>query len=421
MELSLFGQKFTSKSGILQLMDDLGKPLSPDVPAYRLGGGNPARIPEIEKIFRREMYRILEDGDNFERTIGCYDSPQGRESFLTAMARLLSLKFGWKIGPENIAVTNGSQSGFFYLFNMFSGNTGKGKKNKILFPLVPEYVGYADQGIEPDTFVTLPAKAEYYENNTFKYFIDFQLLEDYLSKHPEISALCVSRPTNPTGNVLTNEEIVRLANTAEKFGIHLMVDNAYGTPFPNIIFNESQPYWDPSVILSMSLSKIGLPTTRTGIIIAEEKIIKLLSAVNSIIALASTSIGQAIAENLVLSGEILKISKEIVQPFYQNRAIQTEKWIREIFKDRNWMLHKSEGAIFQWLRLCDMPFTSLELYKELKNHGVIVVPGEYFFFGEGGINHEHLHQCIRINYSGPQDEVYQGLKIIEEVSRAGNS
>ena len=160
MELSLFGQKFTSKSGILQLMDDLGKPLPPDVPAYRLGGGNPARIPEIEKIFRREMYRILEDGDNFERTIGCYDSPQGRESFLTAMARLLSLKFGWKIGPENIAVTNGSQSGFFYLFNMFSGSTGKGKKNKILFPLVPEYVGYADQGIEPDTFVTLPAKAE---------------------------------------------------------------------------------------------------------------------------------------------------------------------------------------------------------------------------------------------------------------------
>ena len=374
MELSLFGQKFTSKSGILQLMDDLGKPLPPDVPAYRLGGGNPARIPEIEKIFRREMYRILEDGDNFERTIGCYDSPQGRESFLTAMARLLSLKFGWKIGPENIAVTNGSQSGFFYLFN-------------IQLPL-----------------------SQY-----------FQLLEDYLSKHPEISALCVSRPTNPTGNVLTNEEIVRLANTAEKFGIYLMVDNAYGTPFPNIIFNESQPYWDPSVILSMSLSKIGLPTTRTGIIIAEEKIIKLLSAVNSIIALASTSIGQAIAENLVLSGEILKISKEIVQPFYQNRAIQTEKWIREIFKDRNWMLHKSEGAIFQWLRLCDMPFTSLELYKELKKHGVIVVPGEYFFFGEGGINHEHLHQCIRINYSGPQDEVYQGLKIIEEVSRAGNS
>ena len=55
MELSLFGQKFTSKSGILQLMDDLGKPLPPDVPAYRLGGGNPARIPEIEKIFRREV------------------------------------------------------------------------------------------------------------------------------------------------------------------------------------------------------------------------------------------------------------------------------------------------------------------------------------------------------------------------------
>ena len=45
------------------------------------------------------------------------------------------------------------------------------------------------------------------------------------------------------------------------YDIPLFIDNAYGLPWPNIIFTEeATPYWDSNVILSMSLSKIGLPT-----------------------------------------------------------------------------------------------------------------------------------------------------------------
>ena len=44
MDFSDFGKKLTSRSGILLLMDDLGKPLPPGVKPYPLGGGNPARI-----------------------------------------------------------------------------------------------------------------------------------------------------------------------------------------------------------------------------------------------------------------------------------------------------------------------------------------------------------------------------------------
>lgn len=420
MLLSDFGTKLTSRSGILQLMDDLGKPLPSNLPSYKLGGGNPARIHDVELVYRREMEKLLKNGDSFENAIACYDAPQGRQSFIVALAKMLSVKYGWKIGPENIAISNGSQSAFFYLFNMFSGTITDSEKNKtkktILFPLVPEYVGYADQGIEADTFVTLPARVEYYDDNTFKYFIDFPLLEDYLKKHDEVGALCVSRPTNPTGNVLTDDEIKRLAALATQYGIYLMVDNAYGTPFPRIIFTEAEPYWDPSVVLSMSLSKIGLPSLRTGIIVAKEEVIKAISAVNSIVALASGSLGQVIAENLISSGEILDMAVQFVQPFYQEKAKQSEQWIREFFAGRQWMMHKSEGAIFQWLRIMDMKCSSMELYAKLKKRGVIVVPGEYFFFGSGGEGHEHRHQCLRINYSRPAEEVKEGLKIIAEES-----
>ena len=115
-----FGEKLASYSGILQLMDDLGRPLPEGVTPYRLGGGNPARVPEAEKMYRREMERIMADGDSFERLISKYDAPQGRMHFIESVAEFLSKKYGWKITPENIAITNGSQSAFFYLFNIMA-------------------------------------------------------------------------------------------------------------------------------------------------------------------------------------------------------------------------------------------------------------------------------------------------------------
>lgn len=418
-----FGRKLTGHSGILQLMDDLGRPLPEGVTPYRLGGGNPARVPEAEAMFRREMERIMAEEDGFEKLISLYDPPQGRIGFIDAMASFLSTTYGWKVGPENIAITNGSQSAFFYLFNLFSGtftaSDGSVRRKKILFPLVPEYVGYADQGLEPDTMVSIPARCQYYDDRSFKYFIDFELLESHLASHDDVGVMCVSRPTNPTGNVLTDSEIHRLAALASQYGIPLFVDNAYGLPFPDIVFiDDAAPYWDESVVLSMSLSKIGLPSFRTGIIVATPEIAAALSNVNAIAALASGSGGQEIARNCIATGEIVQVAKNYVQPFYQKKSQQAVAWIHEFFAGGDFWVHRSEGAIFLWLYLRDLKITTLELYKKLKERGVVTVPGEYFFFGvEDPVAqcHGHYDKCLRLNYSGPEEEVREGLRLLAEI------
>ena len=127
----------------------------------------------------------------------------------------------------------------FILSGTFSSSNGK-KTKKIIFPLAPEYIGYADQGIERETFVAIPADFEEYDNHTFKYHVNFLLLEDYLEKNQNAGCLCVTRPTNPTGNVLTDSEIKKLSSLAKKYGIPLIIDNAYGLPWPNIIFTDDE-------------------------------------------------------------------------------------------------------------------------------------------------------------------------------------
>ncbi len=413
MKLSQFGKRFTAKTGIMELMEDLGRAMNGSGDICMLGGGNPAHIPEMNAIWRKRMEEILSKETEFEKMVANYDTPQGKWSFLEALASLLNREFGWRVGPENIAITNSSQSAFFYLFNLFSGETADAEKSRILFPQSPEYIGYADQAIDPEAFVSCRSSIEMIDRHTFKYHVDFENLRI----EPDTAAMCVSRPTNPTGNVLTDKEITGLSDLATKHDIPLLIDNAYGTPFPEIIFREVTPIWNENIIMGMSLSKLGLPSVRTGIIVAKKEVINALAAINAIVSLASGSIGQVITQPLIQNGEILRISRDIIKPFYRKKSQQAVAWIHEAFDD-DWpyAVHRSEGALFLWIMMKDLPVTARELYENLKKKNVLVIPGNFFFFGLD--NHErHQDECIRLTYSQASEDVKKGIGIVAETLR----
>ena len=233
------------------------------------------------------MEAILAQPGEFERVIGNYDTPQGAKLFIESLVELFRAEFGWKVGPENFALTNGSQNSFFYLFNLFAGRFGETRRKQILLPLAPEYIGYSEVGLEKDFFQANRPEITRLENNLFKYQVDF----DSLKLNEQTGAVCFSRPTNPTGNVVTDQEVDRLRELAKRQGVPLIIDNAYGTPFPNIIYEDVQPVWDEDVIVCMSLSKLGLPGWRTGIVIAREETIRIVSKMTSVFSLAPGGMG----------------------------------------------------------------------------------------------------------------------------------
>ncbi|MHC4708161.1 MAG: aminotransferase class I/II-fold pyridoxal phosphate-dependent enzyme, partial [Planctomycetota bacterium] len=250
------------------------------------------------------------------------------------------------------------------------------------------------------------------DEHIFKYHVDF----DRINITDEIGAICVSRPTNPTGNVLTDGEIEKLSQLAGANDVPLIIDNAYGTPFPNIIFTEAKPLWNENTIVCMSLSKLGLPATRTGIVIANEEVISMVSEMNAVINLAPGSIGAAIAAELVQSGQIIRLSREVIRPFYERKAKEAVEQLCEGLDGVDFHIHKPEGAIFLWLWLRGLPITDGELYERLKKRGVVVVPGHYFF---PGLKEQwrHKSECIRVNYSRDRETVRAGLEIIVEEVR----
>ncbi|MGY6395694.1 valine--pyruvate transaminase [Vibrio parahaemolyticus] len=412
MQFSKFGEKFNQYSGITQLMDDLNDGLRTPG-AIMLGGGNPAAIPAMLDYFHQASEEMLASGE-LVAALTNYDGPQGKDVFVKALAQLFRETYGWDISEKNISLTNGSQSGFFYLFNLFAGQQPDDSHKKVLLPIAPEYIGYGDAGIDEDIFVSYHPEIELLDNGLFKYHVDFEKL----TVDDSVAAICASRPTNPTGNVLTDEEVRKLDKLARENNIPLIIDNAYGLPFPNIIFEDVEPFWNENTILCMSLSKLGLPGVRCGIVIASEEITQALTNMNGIISLAPGSVGPALANHIIAKGDLLKLSSEVIKPFYKQKSQRAVELLQQAITDERFRIHKPEGAIFLWLWFDELPITTMELYQHLKARGVLIVPGEYFFIGQKD-EWDHAHQCLRMNYVQDDEMMQKGIAIIaEEVEKA---
>ena len=94
-----------------------------------LGGGNPAIIPAAHDKFVDELQKLIA-GSGVDQMIGFYDGPQGSEEFIRALVVMLNDHYDWALDEKNIAITNGSQSSFFSLFNLFAGEMSNGSHKK---------------------------------------------------------------------------------------------------------------------------------------------------------------------------------------------------------------------------------------------------------------------------------------------------
>jgi len=382
-----------------------------------LGGGNPAAIAPMERVFRQQMIDLLSRDREFENMLGNYDAPGGNQKFAEALSALLQKELGWPVTSANIAITNGSQSAFGILFNLFSGKYPDGSFKQIMLPMTPEYIGYADVGLsQQPIFTAQQPLIDKLDHGLFKYRVNLGALEI----SDDIGAICISRPTNPTGNVITDNELQHLKALADSNGIPLIIDGAYGLPFPGIIFSDALPVWDRNTVLCLSLSKLGLPGIRAGIIIADQPLIEIITGSNAIFTLAPGRFGPTLITPLIQSGELLTLCHDVIRPYYKQRSDNAIAMVQSAMEDLPVRVHVSEGAIFLWLWFEGLPITAEQLYQRLKSRNVLIIAGHHFFPGLEG-EWQHRHECIRMSYAAAEEDVRKGIQIIsEEVRMAYN-
>ena len=412
LELSAFGERFAGDTGVMQLMEDLDEALEQNPDMLFMGGGNPARIAAVEGILRDTLHRMLDDTTDAYRLLGLYQSPGGDRPFREALATLLRSQYGWPIESTNIALANGSQSAFFTLFNLLAGEMPDGSHRQIRLPLVPEYVGYTDIGLSDHLFCATKPAIDLVGDQQFRYQVDF----DALSAGPADAAWCLSRPTNPSGNVISDDALARLDSLATSHGIPLIIDGAYGLPFPSMVYTDSNAYWSPNVILMLTLSKLGLPALRTGIIVAREDIVDRFNRASTVMNLATGSFGPVLGARLLQQGLLDRIARDHVGPFYRARSVVAQDSLLPEISGLPCRIHCPDGAMFLWLWCQNLPGGATALYQRLKARGVLVVPGSHFFPGIVD-PWAHRDECIRISYAQDDDTIRRGMAVIGDEVR----
>lgn len=413
--LTQFGTQMSNLTGVRAIMKDIIETLQSGQGQefINLSAGNPVILPEVEQLWRDCTAELLASPE-YGEVVCRYGSSQGYQPLIDAIARDFNQRYGLKLTERNILITPGSQSIYFYGANAFGGYTQSGELKQIVLPLSPDYTGYGGVSLTPEAVIAYKPSLEIDEAaHRYKYRPDFSQLQIT----PETGCVIFSRPCNPTGNVLSDNEVLKIAELAAPNHVPVFIDSAYAPPFPALNFTEMTPIFGENIIHCLSLSKAGLPGERIGVAIGDPDMIGILESFQTNLCIHSSRYGQAIAARAINSGALAEISIHVIRPYYQHKFTVLETALNQLMpKELPWFLHHGEGAIFAWLWFNDLPITDWDFYQQLKQVGIIVVPGNTFFPGLRD-NWEHQHQCIRISLTASDRELETAIQRLVQVTQ----
>lgn len=414
LALSQFGSQMSQLTGVRAIMKDIIETLrnSEGRKFINLSAGNPVILPEVEQLWRDCTQKLL-DSDEYGEVVCRYGSSQGYTPLIEAIVQDFNTRYGLELSDRHILITGGSQALYLYAANAFGGYTTSGELKQVVLPLCPDYTGYGGVSLTPEALLAYKPTLEIDEvRHRFKYRPDFSQLEI----NQQTGCVIFSRPCNPTGNVISDEEVTKIAHLAASYDVPVLVDSAYAPPFPALNFTEMTPQFGENIIHCMSLSKAGLPGERIGIAIGDPQLIGILESFQTNACIHSSRYGQAIAAKAISSGKLADLALNVIRPHYRRKIKVLANTLDAAMPDIPWYLHQGEGAIFAWLWLKDLPMTDWEFYQELKQVGVIVVPGSTFFPGLRE-DWQHKQQCLRISLTATETEIAEAMKRLAQVAQ----
>lgn len=411
--LTQFGEAMSHLTGVRAIMKDIIETLRAGQGRefINLSAGNPVILPEVEQLWRDCTQDLLNSAE-YGEVVCRYGTSQGYGPLVEAICNDFNQRYGLALTHRHILITPGSQALYFLAANALGGYTRSGQMKDIVLPLSPDYTGYGGISLVPEAVKayrpTLEVDAA---GHRFKYRPDFGQVQ----VTADTGFVLFSRPCNPTGNVISDDEVRQIADLAAVHQVPVLIDSAYAPPFPALNFTEMTPIFGDNILHCMSLSKAGLPGERVGVAIGDPALIEVLECFQTNFCIHSSRYGQAIAARAIASGALADISERVIRPYYQDKFAVLEAALDAAMpRSVPWYLHRGEGAIFAWIWFDHLPITDQDLYQRLKQEGVIVVPGNPFF---PGLREDwpHTRQCLRISLTASATELTTATERLAQV------
>ena len=217
--------------------------------------GNPS-VP-VPQRFTDTMIELLETKNPME--LHGYSPSLGIPSVKEKLAKSLNERFGMNYKPSDLFMTSAAASAIAHALRAV---TEPGDEVMIFAPYFPEYIPYVTgAGCK---LVVVPADTE-----TFQ--INFGKMKELIN--PNVKAVLINTPNNPTGVVYSEETIKTLADIlrakSKEFGfdIYLISDEPYREiVFEGVVAPYVSKYYDHSISCYSYSKSLSLPGERIGYI-----------------------------------------------------------------------------------------------------------------------------------------------------------
>ena len=338
--------------------------------AINLAQGFPDFDPPEELV---AAAKVALDGDYHQ-----YSVTWGAPAFRQALAEKQSRFMGLDINPEtNIVVTCGSTEAMMAAM-MTACNPG----DKVLI-FSPFYENYT-----ADTILS-GAEPIYVSMRPPDFSFDPDELKAAFQQRPKAIVLC--NPSNPTGRVFSQEELLLIANLAQEYDTFVITDEVYEhIVYPPLKHNyiSALPGMFERTIACSSLSKTyAITGWRLGYIIASSEIIQGVRKVHDFLTVGAAHPLQAAAVTALNFPETYY--QELINDYGRRRDL----FLR--YLDRTGLPYfRPEGAYYVLVDISQFGYENdtefcIWMAKEI---GVAAVPGSSFY-------REPVNHLIRFNFA----------------------
>ena len=325
-----------------------------------------------------------------------YSITWGAQGFREALAAKQTRFMGHPVDPNReIVVTCGSTEAMMAAMMTV---TNPGDKVVIFSPFYESYG--ADTILSGSEPVYVPLHPP-------EFNFDPAELEQAFQQHPKALILC--NPSNPCGKVFTKEELLFIADLAQKYDTYVITDEVYEhivyAPHKHVYFASLPGMWERTISCSSLSKTYSITGWRLGYTIAPEAITERIKKVHDFLTVgAAAPLQEAVIPGLNFG-----------QDYYDKlQATYTHK--RDLFlkglKDVGLEFSEPQGAYYVLMDITPFGYDNdLEFCQVLaKEVGVGAVPGSSFF-------REPVNHLIRFHFAKKDETLNEALNRLEAIHK----
>lgn len=364
----------------------------PDV--ISLGQGTPL-FPTPQFIYD-QLYKL----SKINSDLGMYSGPKIENPLKKLIIKQVDKLYGYNPKSSEILLTVGGIAG---LFTAIMSLVQKGDEVIYFDPSYPLHIAQIHIAEAKPVFVS------YDENNNWS--IDIEKLKKAITKNTKI--IILTNPNNPTGTVVSEQEVKQLAEIILKNNLILVLDEAYDfLTYGKILYSPAKlPELRNNIIVCKSFSKeFAMTGWRIGYALAPEEIITKMAQIHTHFSI-SPSTPSIVAATIALSdkkGEEAK--QDFIKKFTESRKTICDRLDR---LQKLFSYNKPDGAYYVFPKYLNFKVNSLEFAKLLVDEAkVITIPGSSM--GPSGEGH------LRMSFAANATVINKAFDCLDEFAKKHN-